>query len=158
MIDVRLLTFQEILENGSRLEYFMHMVMVENHFYGITDEMYKKYYDDMKLFIEDGSAILIGAFDGDELIGFHWGYERNTLGGKRVHSYFNAIEPNYRGQGIGKRFWKVLEREAIKRGIYTIEAMCTYANKAAVNYHLHNGFEIERLQVVKSLTPTFDLG
>lgn len=158
MIDVRLLTLKEILGNEAKLEHFMYMVMSENHSYEITDEMCRKYYADMKEFIVDGSAILIGAFDGDELIGFHWGYERNTPGGKRIHSYFNAIEPNYRGQGIGKRFWKVLEQEAIKRGIYTIEAMCTYANKTAVNYHLHNGFEVERLQVVKSLKPASDFG
>ena len=151
MVEVRLLTEKEIFNNEAKLIYFLHMVMSENLDYEVTKEMCEKYYRDIKNFIRDGSAILIGAFEGKNLIGFHWGYEKNTPGGKRIHSYFNAIEPEYRGQGIGKKFWTVLEGEAVKRKVYTIEAMCTYANKVAVNYHLHHGFQIERVQVVKKL-------
>lgn len=151
MINVRLLTIEDVLKEKKKLEHFMYMVLSENLDYTITDAMCEKYYYDMERFMKDGTAILIGAFEDDALIGFHWGYERITPGGRRVHSYHNAIEPEYRGQGIGKRFWDVLDEETRKRGIDTIEAMCTYSNKVAVSYHLDHGFEIERLQVVKHL-------
>ena len=151
MIEVRLLTYEEIEREEKKLEHFMYMVLSENLDYPITNEICEKYYYNMKTFFEDGTAVLIGAFDDGMLIGFHWGYVRNTPSGKRMHSYYNAIEPEYRGQGIAVKFWDVLDAETAKRGIEIIEAMCTYENKIAVDYHLKHGFEIERLQVVKHL-------
>lgn len=158
MIDIRLLTAQDLLSNREKLTHFMYMVRSENSDYPIAREECERYYEDMKRFLDDGSAILIGAFDGEELIGFHWGYVIDYPFGKRMHSYFNAIEPEYRRKGIGSRFWNMLEEETRKRNIDTIEAMCTYANKAAVNYHLHRGFEIERLKVVKKLKNEQEIG
>ncbi len=151
MIDVRLLSYEEITHEKEKLTHFMYLVLSENFDYEITDAVCLKYYEDMITFYNDGTAVLIGAFDHGILVGFNWGYVRNTPGGKRMHSYHVVVEPEYRKRGIGKRFWNVLEEETKKRGIDTIEAMCTYSNKAAVNYHLEHGFEIERLQVIKHL-------
>lgn len=152
MIEVRLLTFDEIIKEKEKLEYFMHMVLTENLSPKISKEVCEKYYEDIKTYFQDGSAVLLGAFDGCLLVGFHWGYERKTLSGMRMHSYFIVVEPTYRGKGIGKMFWKAFNAETKKRGLDTIDAMCTYTNKVAVNYHLEHGFEIERLQVIKKLT------
>lgn len=151
MIDIRLLTKEDLLSNEEELIFLMDRVLSENMDYTITREMCKRYYEDMKRFYDDGTAVLIGAFDGEKLVGFHWGYILDTPGGKRMHSYHGSVDPAYRSQGIGRRFWPVLEEEAKKRNVYTIEAMCTYANRIAVNFHLHYGFEIERLKVVKRL-------
>lgn len=153
MVDIRLLNEKDVEKYQTDLHNFMQIVLTENETMSQKKivQLADKYVEDMKAFIKDGSAILIGAFDKDKIVGFHWGYVINTINGKRVHSYFNAIYPDYRRQQIGSRFFRRLEEEAMERGIYTIEAMCKYANKGAVEYHLHNGFKIERLKVVKKL-------
>lgn len=151
MIEIRLLNEEDINKYKNNLIRFMKMVLTENINQTIPEELPIKYVNDMEAFIKDGSAIILGAFDADKLIGFHWGYEVKNINERRVHSYLNAIEYDYRGQKIGSRFFRMLEEEALKRDIHIIEAMCTYSNKVAVDYHLHNGFEIERLKVKKVL-------
>lgn len=151
MINIRLLDSTDIKKYKTELINFMQMVLSENTDQEIPHDLPEEYVHNMEEFIENKTAIIMGAFDEDKIIGFHWGYETKNLNERRIHSYFNAIENNYRGQKIGSRFFARLEEEAKKRGIYIIEAMCTYDNKIAVNYHLHNGFEIERLKVKKVL-------
>lgn len=68
-----------------------------------------------------------------------------------MHSYLNAVSPLSRGQGVGKKFWLLLEQITRSRGITVIEAMVTYSNEVAMNYHLTKGFEIERVKVCKLL-------
>lgn len=151
MIEIRLLNETDVIKYEKNLIRFMTMVLTENMDQIIPEELPVKYVKDMKKFIKDGSAIIFGAFDNDKIVGFHWGYEIKNINERRIHSYHVAIEYDYRGQKIGSRFFKMFEEEALKRDIYVIEAMCTYSNKIAVNYHLHNGFEIERLKVKKLL-------
>lgn len=156
MIDIKLLNEDDVVKNEIKLVHFMYMVLTENVDFEVSNEMCKTYYKNMKKFVKDGSAILFGAFNGEVMVGFHWGFETYVNNRKRIHSYFNAIEPEFRGQKIGSRFFVKLEEEAKKRNIYEIEAMCTYSNTGAVNYHLKNGFEIERLKVLKKLEADHD--
>lgn len=151
MIEVRLLNNEDVRKNEVELKKLLTMVLEENVDQEIPKELVEKYFNDMDIFTKNNSAILIGAFDDENLIGFHWGYELKNIQERRIHSYLNAIEYVYRGKGIGSRFWELLEKETKKRGISIIEAMCTYSNQIAVNYHLHRGFEIERLKVKKVL-------
>lgn len=66
-----------------------------------------------------------------------------------MHSYMNGIDKTYRCQHIGSRFFTQLEEIAKRKGINEVEAFCRASNPVAVNYHLHNGFEIESYRVVK---------
>lgn len=151
MVEIREMSLEEVENHIKELRKFMFMVLSENGSGEDFHQLAIKYCNDMVQFKKDGSAILLGAWEGEYLIGFHWGYQLTVSGKRRIHSYFNAIEPDYRGQRIGSRFFRKLEEIAISKGIDEIEAMCTYANKVAVNYHLNNGFEIERVKVVKKL-------
>lgn len=152
MIEIKLLSESEIISHQEDLKFFMNMVLSENIDGNIdVEKLSAKYVEDMKAFIKDGSAVLIGAFDCERIVGFQWGYETSYFGERRMHSYFIVIHPEYRGQKIGSCFSRKLEEIALSKGIDTIEAMCTYKNQTAVNYHINNGFEIERMKVVKRL-------
>lgn len=151
MIDIRLLHYEDVVKYEKELVRYLNMVLTENIDQEVPKSLLEKYFDDMKAFTLNKSAILIGAFDGNKLIGFHWGYEVKNINERRIHSYLNAIDYDYRGQKIGSRFFRKLEEETLKRGIHIIEAMCTYANEGAVQYHLKNGFTIERLKVKKEI-------
>lgn len=151
MVEIRLLNESDVIKYQLELRDFMRMVLSENIEGNMdVESLSAKYVDDMKLYIKKGT-VLIGAFDGEKIVGFHWGFEKNLFGERRMHSYFNAIYPEYRGQKIGSHFFEKLEEVALNRGIKVIEAMCANDNKIAVNYHLSNGFTIEKLKVVKRL-------
>lgn len=151
MVDIRVMGYEEVIKFEEELTFFLRMNLEENYPEFDVDSMTKQFYNNMVKYTEDNSAILIGAFDGNQLIGFHWGHESLFLGKRRMHSYMNAINPKYRGQHIGSDFFRKLEEISRDRGIDEIEAFCRASNPVAVNYHLHNGFEVESYKVVKKL-------
>lgn len=151
MADIRVMGYEEVIKFEEELTIFLRMNLEENYPEFDVDSMTKQFYNNMVKYAEDNSAILIGAFDRNQLIGFHWGHESLFLGKRRMHSYMNAINPKYRGQHIGSDFFRKLEEISRDRGIDEIEAFCRASNPVAVNYHLHNGFEVESYKVVKKL-------
>ena len=150
-ISIKEIGHTEVVEFEKELKSFLHMNLSENYPEYDVDELTCEFYEKMLRYSEDGSAVLLGAFDDDKMIGFHWGHEVVFLGKKRMHSYMNGINPKYRGNHIGSNFFRKLENIARERGIAEVEAFCRKANPVAVNYHLHNGFEIESYRVVKKL-------
>lgn len=150
-MDIRELSIIDVKKNEKELKKFLCMNLSENYPECQIDTMVEKFYDNMIKYVDDGSAILLGAFDNDKIVGFHWAHESMFLGKRRMHSYMNGIDPAYRGRHIGSDFFRMLENISKERNIDEIEAFCRASNPVAVNYHLHNGFEIESHRVVKRL-------
>lgn len=150
MIQIRQLGLQEIICYKNELVKYIFICLADN-IPSVKYDYAEKYYKNMKHYIMDGSALVLGAFDDNDLIGFQWGYEVNELGAHRLHSSFVCVDPDFQGKKIGCRLMKFMEDIAKEKGVSAIEAMCSATNNNAVNYHLHNGFEIERYKVVKKL-------
>lgn len=72
----------------------------------------------MMVAVVKGGGLLLGAFDGDQLVGFVFGFPGVTAGGRLKHySHMLAVRPGAQSQGIGRRL-KLAQREAIlARGI-----------------------------------------
>jgi predicted GNAT superfamily acetyltransferase len=60
---------------------------------------------------------VVGAFDGDRLVGFAMALPGISQGHHYLHSYMLAVEPDYRNQGIGRRLKLFQREEALGRGI-----------------------------------------
>ncbi len=151
MIEIRELEYNDVIKYKEELLDYLQMNLCENYPEYDSDMLIYDFYEKMKKYSLDKSAILLGAFDDEKLVGFHWAHETLFLGKRRLHSYMNGIAHEYRGMHIGSRFFGKLEELAKQYGINEIEALCRKANDAAVNYHLHNGFEIEAHKVVKKI-------
>ena len=129
----------------------MDITLSDNIEQKFPEKLAERYVDKMSGYIEDNSAIIIGAFEGKKLVGFIWGYITHVYEEVRVHSYMGAVNPYYRGYHIAKRLMEKQFEEAKNRGIYIIEAMVTKSNQAAYNWHLKTGFEEERVKMRKVL-------
>lgn len=149
MINIRLLTEEDIIKYKKKLEFLLKMNLEENFPGAVTDEIVQKYVENMQIFVRDGSAIIVAGFDQDNLIGFDWGYEKKQFNERRLHSNFVVIELAYRKQKLGSKFFEFLKEEAVKRGIHAIEAMCNESNSIAMSYYKRNGFEVESHKVCK---------
>ena len=53
------------------------------------EEKIEDVYENMKIFIEDGSAILLGAFEKNKIIGFIWAY---LIKEKTYHINYFAVD------------------------------------------------------------------
>lgn len=111
----------------------------------------------LKSYIEDGSAILFGAFIGNELVGFIWGYEREMLDQKRIHINQFVVETKQQRLGIGKLLMSAIEEEAVYRDIYTIELFVSKSNPGAVLFYTNSNFVVSRYQMEKQLTHPEDM-
>ncbi len=64
---------------------------------------------------------VLGAFDGDMLVGFNLGLPAQRNGMGYIHSQMLAVLPEYRNTGVGRRM-KLLQRDiALQRGIQLVE-------------------------------------
>ncbi|NLZ72444.1 MAG: GNAT family N-acetyltransferase [Bacteroidales bacterium] len=146
-----------LIRNGDFQQYRTDLIRLFNialslNFPNVNPEVEAlSYFEKMYTFFTDGSAIIFVAFDGKNLAGFNWAHEVNKLGQKRLHSAFIVVDEKYQKRGVAKELLVNIEKEAKQRGIRYIEALCSVSNEAAVNYHLRNGFTVERLKVVKKL-------
>jgi predicted GNAT superfamily acetyltransferase len=64
---------------------------------------------------------VIGAFDGDSLVGFAMALPGIADGMPYLHSHMLAVNPAYRNQGIGRRLKLFQRQEALARGIVRME-------------------------------------
>jgi predicted GNAT superfamily acetyltransferase len=64
---------------------------------------------------------VIGAFDGDLLVGFVMALPGISDGKPYLHSHMLAVNPDYRNQGIGRRLKLFQREEALGRGIPRME-------------------------------------
>lgn len=150
MAEIKEIFYKDVLKYENELKNLINMTLLENYRELYTDKLFECFYESLIKYSLDGSAVLLGAFEKDQLVGFQWAHERMFLEKRRMHSYMIAVELEYRNCHIGSDLLSKLEEVAVSRGICEIEAICKANNPIAVNYHLHNAFLIESYKVVKN--------
>jgi predicted GNAT superfamily acetyltransferase len=93
---------------------------------------------------------VLGAFDGDTVIGFAMSLPGYRDGRSYLHSHMLAVLPNYRNSGVGRRLKLAQREEAILRGFDLME--WTFDPLEIKNAHLN----IARLgAIVRRYQPDF---
>lgn len=146
-MECRLLKAADVEIHNENLTNLMEMVLKDNITQKYPDDQAAIYVRKIPSYIEDGSAIVVGAFDKDKLIGFSWAYELAIFGERRVHIDMIGVNPNYRKQGIAGELVRLQVKEAQGRGIHIIEAMTTRANENSYYWFHSLGFVDERVKV-----------
>ncbi len=120
--------------------------------------------------VQKNNGVLIGAFDGETLVGFVYGFLGLENGRLTMHSHMLAVKPEYRSRNIGYLL-KLAQREhAQKLGLrwitwtydplqalnayFNIVKLGAYADRYEVNFYgeetssfLHQGIGTDRLWV-----------
>jgi predicted GNAT superfamily acetyltransferase len=120
--------------------------------------------------VQSAGGILLGAFDGDRMIGFVYGFPGYEHGHISIHSHMLAVKPEYRSMRAGV-FLKLAQREqALRKGIDEItwtfdplqalnaslnfSRLGVISNRYIIDFYgeassspLHQGFGTDRLWV-----------
>ncbi len=99
----------------------------------------ERIYENMCNFTKDGTAIIMGALDKEDLLGFIWGYkklEKNDT----VHINYFFVNKNYRSRGIGSELLKSLIKN-IEDNI-ELELLVNKKNLKAFQFYKRNEFKI----------------
>ena len=101
--------------------------------------------------VSNGSAIVYGVFDSENLIGYVWAYEHPFR--EEVRIYVNEIHvaEAYRNRGIGKQLLHAIENMAKERGYGALYIHAEGNNDGAIRLYQNEGYEIERIQLRKEL-------
>ena len=146
-IHYNVLSSNDILHCKDEVVFLMKMVLADNIPQSYPDDLAEQYVDKMPRYIEDGSAIIVGAFYENKLIGFSWAYELLIFQERRIHIDMIGVDPEFRSKGIATRMVDIQIEEAKKRDISIIEAMTTRNNENSYNWFHSMGFVDERVKV-----------
>ena len=83
-----------------QITYLMEVVLHDNITQNYPNNLAKQYVQKMPGFIQDGSAIIVGGFLENKLIGFSWAYEMDIFGEKRIHIDMICVDPLFRRKGV----------------------------------------------------------
>ncbi|MDF2588410.1 MAG: hypothetical protein K0S41_2251 [Anaerocolumna sp.] len=108
-------------------------------------------YVDMVRFTADKSAIILGAYENNQFLGFIWGYRKEFLNEKRIHIDHIVVQSQSRGKGIGTKLINQLEDIAKKEGIQCIDLVTSLNNENTVQFYNSKGFSMTRVQFEKKL-------
>lgn len=70
---------------------------------------------------EHSGGQVLGAFDGEKLVGFTLGLAGFRPGQHFIHSHMTAVLPEYQNRGVGRRLKLFQRQDALKRGIPLVE-------------------------------------
>lgn len=108
----------------------------------ITEET-NRIYENMKIYTLDNSAIIIGAFDENDLLGFIWGYKEANLK-NIIHVNYFYVNQKYRNHGIGRKLLEKMQNiSKSMEDITELELFVDKRNKNAISFYNHNNFEIK---------------
>lgn len=101
--------------------------------------------------VSNGSAIVYGVYDSEDLIGYVWAYEHPFREEIRVYVNEIHVEEAYRNRGIGKQLLYAVESLARERGYGALYIHAEGNNDAAVRLYKNEGYVVERVQLRKAL-------
>lgn len=147
-IEIREIESIELIENKSKLElYIKELFDIAN--INDSNKKAKSVYDNMLTFKNNGTAIVLGAFDllNNGLVGFIWGYKKDC----RLHVNYFYVDSKYRSMGVGKNLINKIYEVAKARNINEIELMVAPSNNNAINFYKRQGFNCERICLCKKI-------
>lgn len=147
MIEYFVFSKDDVEKFYSDLISLMENVLADNIPQKYPDNISEDYVRNMKTYIQDGSAFVVGAKDNSSLAGFSWAYALDVFDERRFHVDMICVNPSYRKRGIAKQLVKMQSKEAKRQGIHVVEAMTTRSNENSYNWFHSLGFEDERVKV-----------
>ena len=150
-MEVRLLQAYDITNNRAEMTRLMELVLRDNISQNYPDDLAEQYVLKIPGYINDGSAIVVGAFEEGVLVGFSWAYELSIFNERRVHIDMIGVIPDFRSHGIARKLVDIQIEETRKRGINIIEAMTTKSNEHSYNWFHSIGFQDERVKLRRNL-------
>ena len=113
-IEYKILDKNDINLHKDKLISLLEMILMENISHQYPNELSKNYIEKLPDYIENHSAVLVGAIYDTELIGFHWCYYMQYFNEKRLHSYFIGLDKQFRGKKIAHNMLNIIENEAYR--------------------------------------------
>ena len=138
-MQIKRLENKDIKVYKETLKKYIGQLMLPYTHKNINNEI-NRIYSNMCTFTQDRTAIILGAIENNDLIGFIWGYrkkEENNI----FHINYFFVNEKYRSQGTGSMLLKEFENKISK--YKEIELLVNKNNVGALEFYKRNGFKIK---------------
>lgn len=150
---IKLLTLEEVMNFGQEITHFI-FESNKNAAYmdSYTVEDAEKKMEELQLYMQSGKAVIVGAIEDNDLLGFLWAYtypfrdDTNRLYLSIIH-----VDEKYRNRKIGKQLLDRIDEYAHKIGRCAIYLHAEAFNTGAIKFYKQNGFSPERIQLVRKV-------
>ena len=99
--------------------------------------------DDKEYEGRNNSTIFVAERENNELVGYLFAIGGNAKRNKHSAFIVVGISENYRGQGVGTKLFKELEKWATQHDIHRLELTVVTRNQAGLSLYKKMGFEVE---------------
>lgn len=120
------------------------------HSHYTYEEAYEKM-NDLIGHLRDNTAVVFGAFDGEEIVAFIWSYVHQFREENRMYVSEIRVKEEYRGRGIGKELLGLVEGKARELGLGAIYLHAEAGNWKARKLYEACGYVEERIQMRKDI-------
>jgi predicted GNAT superfamily acetyltransferase len=107
-----------VIRDLEAIEDFRKVEPVEREVWGLIDRDVAPM--TMLIACKEAGSILVGAFDGNELVGFAFGFPSIEHGGLAIHSHMLAVLPHYRDLDLGYKLKLAQRDRALAKSIRTM--------------------------------------
>jgi len=107
--------------------------------------------DNLISYLRDDTAIVYGAFEGDELIAFIWAYVHQFREENRMYVSEIRVKEEYRKRGIGGQMLRLVEERAKALGLGAVYLHAEANNPRSVEFYKAKGYCEERIQMRKEI-------
>jgi ribosomal protein S18 acetylase RimI-like enzyme len=121
------------------------------HSHYTYEEAYEKM-NDLIGHLADNTAIVYGAFDDKEIVGFIWAYVHQFREENRIYVSEIRVKEEYRRHGIGKELLRLIEDKARELGLSGVYLHAEANNSEVVGFYKTVGYCEERIQMRKALS------
>ena len=105
--------------------------------------------EEVARFLENGSAIVFAAIEGEKLAGWVWCHQIHRLDGFRIHIAEITVADKWHRQGVGGRLLERVEQYAAENGYREIDLFATASNQSAVKFYQKADYKPERYLMKK---------
>lgn len=116
------------------------------HSHYTYDEAYEKM-KDLIGHLADNTAIVYGAFDGEQILGFIWAYVHQFREENRMYVSEIRVKEEYRKHGIGNQMLRMVEDKAREMGLGAVYLHAEANNPEALRFYKAVGYCEERIQM-----------
>ncbi len=147
----KIITIEDLETYERDIKIYIREVLENNFSEEIEESQVQEVYNNMITFTKDKSAIILGAYDNEVLMGFLWAYRRTINSQKRYHINYFVVSSEKRSMGIGRGMFQELLNIGKNESIEAVELMVTATNEKARKFYNQCGFDIERVSLCKRL-------
>ncbi len=146
---IRSVTVSDVITQREAFALLFRQCLEGNYAVSDMDALVEKKLESLLSHLNAKDAIVLGAFENEELLGFTWAYPFTRVEEPVMHIAYTSVLPGCQGQGIGAKLTLELEGYARAGGVKRLEMYVSKENEPSIAMHKRIGYYVHEFVMTK---------